>query len=164
MAKKNDIADEIGEQEALETEGDIRVYELGFHLDPELPSEEVKSAYRGVRDVISANGTIVAEGEPQMIQLTYTISRQETSGRRDFNSAYFCWIAYETTALQHDKVLAAARAHKYIVRFIDLVTSKDAARHAVELREFSIKAPEPVHDPEAAADVELEAALQNAAI
>jgi len=164
MAKKKDIADGIGEQEALEIEGDARVYELGFHLDPELPFEEVKSAYRGVRDVISAHGTLVAEGEPQMVQLTYTISRQETSGRRDFNSAYFCWIAYETTAVQHDEVLAVARAHKYIVRFIDLVTTKDAARHAVELREFSLKTPEPVNDPEAVADVELEAALQNAVI
>lgn len=165
MAKKQDIADGIGEAEALDIEGDVRVYELGFHLDAELPSEEVKSAYRGVRDVISANsGTIVAEGEPVMIQLAYTISRQETSGRRDFNSAYFCWIAYEATALQHDEILAAARAHKYIVRFIDLVTTKDAARHAVELREFAMKAPEPVNDPEAAADVELEAALQNVGV
>jgi ribosomal protein S6 len=87
MAKKQDVEVEDG---VLESAEESRVYELGFHLDPELPSEEVKKAYKAVRELISEKGTLIAEGEPQMIQLAYTISRQETAGRRDFNSAYFC--------------------------------------------------------------------------
>lgn len=161
MAKKQDI--EMGEEEVLD-EGEVRVYELGFHLDPELPSEEVKKAYQAVQELISSKGALIAEGEPQMVQLAYTISRQETSGRRDFNSAYFCWIAYETTSAKHAEVLTSVNANKHMVRFIDLVTTKDAARHAVELREFSLKSPEPVEEPEATADVELDAALQSAAL
>lgn len=164
MAKKQDITDEIGETEALDIEGDARVYELGFHLDPELPTEGVKSAYQAVRDVISAQGAIVAESEPVMIQLAYTISRQDTAGRRDFNSAYFCWIAYETTADKHAEVITFAGANKKIIRFIDLVTSKDAARHAVEIREFAMKTEERVEEVEPTADVELDAALQNVAV
>ncbi len=96
-----------------------------------------------------------------MIQLAYTISRQETSGRRDFNSAYFCWIAYEANTEKHNEVITFAGAEKRIVRFIDLVTTKEAARHSVEIREFETKAPEPAEDPGAAVDVELDAALQN---
>lgn len=141
-----------------------RVYELGFHLDPELPQEGVKKAYQAIRDLIEEKGAVIAEGEPQMITLAYTISRQETAGRRDFSSAYFSWIAYETTAEQHAAVLAAANADKHIVRFIDLLTTKDAARHAVEIREFATKAPEPAEEAEVVADVELDAALQNVAI
>jgi ribosomal protein S6 len=163
MAKNQDV--EMEAETELENEADVRVYELGFHLDPELPTEGVKAAYGAVRDLISSKGTIIAEGEPQMIQLAYTISRQETAGRRDFNSAYFCWIAYETTALPHADVLAAVNANKNMVRFIDLVTTKEAARHAVEIREFLVKAPErPTEDAEAVADVELDAALQSAAL
>jgi len=163
MAKTKEIENE-GETE-LENEADLRVYELGVHLDPELPTEGVKKAYKALRDLIEAHGTIVAEGEPQMIQLAYTISRQETSGRRDFSSAYFCWIAYETSALPHADVLTAVNANKHIVRFIDLVTTKEAARHAVEIREFTTKAPEPVEEVEVpTADVELDAALQSAII
>jgi len=152
------------EDELLEGGAESRVYELGFHLDPELPVEEVKKAYQAIRDIVSKAGTVVAEGEPQMIQLAYTISRQDTSGRRDFNSAYFCWIAYEALPDQHSEVLSAANADKRIVRFIDLVTTKDAARHSVEIREFVAKSPTAAEETEVAADVELDAALQNVAI
>src|SRR3989337_523590 len=110
---------------------DPRVYELGFHLGPELPSEEVKKAYQAVREMVAAQGSIVGEGEPQKIPLAYTISRQETSGRRDFDSAHFCWVVYEMSASDHAEILTAANADKRIIRFIDLITTKDAARPSV---------------------------------
>ncbi|MFA7302638.1 MAG: 30S ribosomal protein S6 [Candidatus Paceibacterota bacterium] len=163
MAKNEEL--EIVADDAPENEADVRVYELGFHLDPELPTEGVKKAYQAVRSMIESKGTLVAEGEPQMLQLAYAISRQETAGRRDFSSAYFCWIAYETTAALHAEVLAAVNADKNMVRLIDLVTTKEMARHAVELHEFITKAPVPaVEEAEAVADVELDAALQNVAL
>ena len=158
-------------QEDTEMEGDItedgdgtRVYELGFHIDAELPTEEVKKAYHEVRDLIASKGTIVAEGEPIQVQLAYTISRQETSGRRDFDSAHFAWIVYEASAANHADVVGAAGANKRLIRFIDLVTTKDAARHSQELRELSLKVPERAEDAEAVAGAELDAALESAAV
>lgn len=163
MAKEIDA--EMRADEAL-SEGGVRVYELGFHIDPELPSEEVKKTYRDIRDMVSAHGTLVAEGEPIQVELAYTISRQETSGRRDFNSAHFAWIVYEADAEQHAAVVGAAGAEKRIIRFIDLVTTKEAARHSQELREMSLKAavPEKEEDADAAAGAELDAALESATI
>ena len=161
MVKKEDMS---MEEEIADSGDEAHVYELGFHLDPELPVEEVKKAYQAVHELISNKGTIVAEGEPQMVQLAYIISRQETSNRRDFNSAYFCWIAYETSAPLHAEILTSMSADKRIIRFIDLVTTKDAARHAVEIREFTAKTPERTEEPEAVTDVELDAALQSVTI
>ncbi len=157
---------EMRAEETLENESsEPRVYELGFHLDPELPIEEVKRAYQAVRAAIMQKGVLVAEGEPEKIQLAYTISRQEVAGRRDFDSAYFSWIVYETSAEPHAEVLKAANAEKRIVRFIDLLTTKDAARHAVEVRELSLKtSSERVESPETAASAELDAALESVAI
>ena len=158
MAKnKDEIIEEV------EDRGGPRVYELGFHLDPELPTEEVKKAYQAVRAAVEEAGTIVAEREPLRIPLAYTISRQETSGRRDFDTAYFAWIAYETSAEQHDAVVEAAGADKRIIRFIDLVTTKDAARHSAELRELAQKTDAEGASAEETADAELDAALENAA-
>jgi len=154
----------MGDEEMLENIAEPRVYELGFHLDPELPSEEVKKAYHAMRDLIIGKGTLVAEGEPQTIPLAYTISIQETSGRRDFDSAHFCWIAYETVAPAHAEILSAANADKRIIRFIDLVTTKDAARHAVEIREVALKMPERAKDTEIALGAELDVALEHAAV
>lgn len=151
--------------ETLDGDGsEPRVYELGFHLDPELPTEEVKRKYNEVREFIAGKGTVVAEGEPQKIQLAYTISRQETSGRRDFDSAYFAWVVYEVVASDHAEILTMASANKRIIRFIDLLTTKDSARHSAEMREISMKTQERMEDPEEVAGAELDAALENVVV
>lgn len=141
-----------------------RVYELGFHLNPELPTEEAKKTYQEIREFIATKGSVVAEGEPAKIPLAYTISRQETSGRRDFDSAYFSWIVYEATPADHAEVLTAADTDKRIVRFIDLITTKDAARHSVEMHELAMKMPENEESSEAAASSELDAALEHVVV
>lgn len=165
MAKGLDAETRV--DDTLEGDGpESRVYELGFHLDPELPVEEVKKAYQTIRELIEEKGTLVAEGEPEKIQLAYTISRQDVAGRRDFDSTFFSWIVYEASTDNHAEILTAASANKHILRFIDLVTTKDAARHAVEMRELSAKAPKHAEDAEAATAVgtELDAALENVVI
>jgi ribosomal protein S6 len=153
--------DKGADTELEDAGGEPRVYELGFHLDPELPSEEVKKAYQSVREL--AGEGLVAEGEPVKVQLAYTISRKEVAGRRDFDSAYFCWIAYEASAPAHAKIIAAASANTRIIRFIDLLTDKEAARHAVEMREISAKAPERSEDADAVLGAELDVALESVA-
>lgn len=164
MAKSRDA--ETRADEVLEDSGEPRVYELGFHLDPELPVEEVKKAYQEIRGRIEEKGKIVAESEPEKIQLAYTISRQEVAGRRDFDSAYFSWIVYEAQGAEHAGIISAAGANKRIIRFIDLITTKDAARHAVEMKELAAKTPKPEEGMEAAPAVgsELDAALENVVI
>jgi len=162
MAKNQDENVRADELEDIGSES--RVYELGFHLDPELPIEEVKKAYHAMRDGIAKRGTIIAEGEPEKIKLSYTISRQETAGRRDFDSAYFCWIVYETSASSHAEIVGAASADMRIIRSIDLLTTKDAARHSVETRELSQKAPERVKESEVTPEMELDTALEHVAV
>ena len=162
MAKNDEeiIVDEIEGGD----DSELRVYELGFHIDPELPTEEVKKVYHAMRELIEKNGTLIAEGEPEKIQLAYTISRQETTGRRDFDTAHFSWIVYETDATRHSEIVKAANADKKIIRFIDLITTKDAARHSVEMHELSLKTTERAKDSETAINEELDTALENAAV
>lgn len=164
MAKRRDDEEII--EETADVGSEPRVYELGFHLDPELPTEEVKKAYGEIRKSIEEQGAIVAEGEPQKIQLAYTISRQDTAGRRDFDSAYFAWIVYEATPAAHEEVVTGAGANKRVIRFIDLVTTKDIARHAVEMRELAMKTPERTEPlpAEPVLGTELDAAIENAVV
>jgi ribosomal protein S6 len=160
MAKRDKemLEDEIAD------DTETRVYELGFHLDPELATEEVKNAYHTLRELIVRKGSLVAESEPQNIPLAYTISRQDTAGRRDFNSASFCWIVYEAFVSAHADILKVASADTRVIRFIDLITTKDAARHAIEMRELAIKTTECTKDPEEVIGAELDAALEHVAI
>jgi ribosomal protein S6 len=129
------------EIEGLDDAGvEPRVYELGFHLDPELAQEDLKKAYQDMRGRVEAAGTIIAEGEPVKIPLAYTISRMETGGRRDFSTAFFCWIAYETDGAGHEAVATAAREDSRIVRFLDIRTTVEEAKHSAEMQEMFEKA------------------------
>ncbi|KND50161.1 MAG: hypothetical protein AB203_04230 [Parcubacteria bacterium C7867-008] len=152
------------EEEVLDTDhAEQRVYELGFHLDPELPETEVKKSYQALRDLIAGKGSIVAEGEPTKIPLAYTISRTETGvGRRDFDNAFFCWIAYEVTGAAHAEVLEAANAEKRIIRFLDLRTTKDEAKHSEEMQAIfaQMANDEAAPEEETVSETELDAALK----
>ena len=165
MAKKNLEEQEDG---VLEDVGsDPRVYELGFHLDPELPVEEVKKAYQMILQLIKSKGILVADCEPEKIQLAYTISRQETTGRRDFSSAYFAWIVYEALAENHSEVITTVSADRRVIRFIDLITTKDAARHSLEVHEISMKTQERNKEKETeetTVDADIDAAIERATV
>jgi ribosomal protein S6 len=165
MAKKDIKAAEAVE-EALDTDhAEHRVYELGFHLDPELTESDAKKAYQALRDLAASKGSIVAEGEPQKVQLAYTVSRTEQSVRRDFDSSFFSWFAYEVDGAGHDAVVEAAKAENRIFRFIDLRTTKEAAQHSAEMHEIMLKAAQDKRDmvEEEVSDTELDAALKEVA-
>ena len=160
MAKK-----EVERDQEDTNHAEPRVYELGFHIDPELGTEEAKKVYQGLRAKAEAAGSLVAEGEPQKIQLAYTVSRKETGGRRDFDASFFAWIAYEATGEGHDAVLEAVQAENRVFRFIDLRTDKEAARHAAEMHEIMAQeASKAAKEPEEeVADAEIEQALKEVA-
>ncbi|KND51139.1 MAG: hypothetical protein ABA06_02380 [Parcubacteria bacterium C7867-001] len=168
MAKK--------EKEVLENEAELidadhaekRVYELGFHIDGELPAEDAAQVYKHVREQIAKAGEVVAEGEPQKVQLAYVVSRMETAGRRDFSASFFAWIAYETDGEGHQAVQEAVRAEKSVFRFLDIRTDKDAARHAAEMHEIMLKAAEKAGadegQDEEVSDSEIDAALKEVGV
>jgi len=151
------------EQELAAGNNETRVYELGFHIDPELPQEEVKKTYQALRDKASS---LVAEGEPQKIPLAYTISlKVQGGGRRDFDSAYFAWFAYEADGAEHDALIEAVKAEGRVIRFLDLRTDKEAAAHAAEMHEFYARMGEGREASEGeVSDAELDAALKEAGV
>lgn len=161
MAKKEKEVLDVEEMmvDGGDNSAEPRMYELGFHIDPELSVEEAKKAYQDMRETAAKAGTIVAEGEPVKIPLAYTIYRQETGGRRDFDSSYFCWVAYEADGAGHDAVLEAAKAERRIFRFIDIRTTKEEAQHSAEMQELLAKTP--VAEDAEVSDVELDAALKD---
>ena len=160
MAKKDTERDE--REETADDHADLRVYELGFHLDPELSQEDAKSAYAQIRKTVESAGSIVAEGEPQKIQLAYTVSRTEQGRRRDFDASYFSWIAYECDGEGHAKVADAASSDSRIFRFIDIRTDKEIAKHAAEMHEMMAKVATD-NETEEVSDVELDNALKEVA-
>lgn len=150
------------EQELETGYNESRVYELGFHIDPELPQEEVKKTYQSLREKASQ---LVAEGEPQKIPLAYTISQKvQGGGRRDFDTAYFAWFAYEADSAEHEAIVEAAKTEGRIIRFIDLRTDAETAKHAAEMHEIYAKMGEVQQTEGEVSDTELDAALKEAGV
>jgi ribosomal protein S6 len=164
--KTTDIEEQIESPEMAASEAntpEMRVYELGFHIDGELPQEEAKKSYDALKDLAAKHGEVIAEGTLAKVQLAYTISRMDTTGRRDFNVSFFGWIAYETDGPGHQAVTAAVKEDTRVIRFLDLRTSKDAAKHSSEMHEFYLKVPEaPVEED--SSDAELDAALKEVGV
>jgi ribosomal protein S6 len=159
MAKKDkEVVETTEEMDTEHTEQ--RVYELGFHIDSELTADDARKVYDGIKAVAEKAGTLIAEGEPRKIQLAYTVSRQETSGRKDFDTSNFSWIAYETDGAGHEAVVEAAKSDSRIFRFLDIRTTKDEARHSAELQELLSKTPDPETSEEEVSDTELDEALK----
>ena len=165
MAKNDTEERDMREEESDADHAEPRVYELGFHVDPELSQEEAKKTYQGIRDTVENVGTLVAEGMPEKIQLAYTVSRMEHGGRRDFDGSYFCWIAYETNGEGHEKVAAAARAETRIFRFLDIRTTKEEAKHSAEMHEMMLQAADKAGtEEEQVSETELDAALKEVGV
>lgn len=137
MARKQDKELENEQVEVVEeNSAEPRIYELSFHIDPELSHEDVKQVYQSIKDTTSGVGTVIAVGEPEKMQLAYTISRMEHEGRHDFSSSFFAWIGCEVDTAGHAAILAALNDESRIFRFIDVLTTKDAIEHAAEQRDL----------------------------
>jgi|JI8StandDraft_1071087.scaffolds.fasta_scaffold190325_2 ribosomal protein S6 len=154
-------------EEVLENTKDAVIYELAVHIDPDKTESDARKIFE---DLQKGAGSIVAQGEPHKIQLAYTISVMEPSGRHDFNTSYFGWFAYEATTDVHAAVLAKVKDTKAVFRFLDVKVSKEEALEAQELHELRVEETkeravaddfaEEVVDAEQVVDAELDAALK----
>ena len=163
--KQKEERAEAREEENSENSAEPRVYELGFHIDPELSQKEVKRIFQEMKTIAENAGALIATSEPEKIQLAYTISHMEHTGRHDFSAAFFVWIAYEATSAAHEKVIAAAHAEKNIFRFIDISTTKEAALHAAEQYEMRARVSEKsTTKDDAVSEEQLNAALEEATV
>ncbi len=121
---------EVSVEESDTNDLESRVYELGFHIDPDLSKQKVKELFQVIKDSIGKVGTVIAVGEPHRLHLAYTISRMEREGRHDFSSAFFGWIAYQANTEGHEQVIEMVKEHDDVFRHIDICTTKDIVEHA----------------------------------
>ncbi|XKT74565.1 MAG: 30S ribosomal protein S6 [Patescibacteria group bacterium UBA2163] len=118
---------------AAEGENDVQqLYELGYHLLSTIPSEEVDAETNTVRDAVKAVAAeIVGEREPNLFDLAYTIDKKIEGKRRSFDTAYFGWIAFETTPGTLAALDEAMKANKNVLRYMIIKTTRDMVEGAL---------------------------------
>ncbi len=120
MTTEKEIEKDISEK------GDLKVYEVGFHVVPTTAEDDIASVVNAVRDVIeSVAGMIISEGSPAMVQLAYSMDHIVSNKKSVFDSAYFGWIKFQTTPENIIKIKEGLEKNNDIFRFLIINTVKE---------------------------------------
>ena len=105
---------------------DPRCYEVGYLLSPAVRDENLTSALAKIQDTITAaGGTIIAEGEPEFIDLAYEMTRVIENKNIRFTQAYFGWIKFTLEPKQIVEINAVLETNIDIIRFLVLKTVEE---------------------------------------
>lgn len=167
MAK--DIVAENDTKDTLEA-GELRIYEVGYHIIPTVKEEELDGVVGKIRALIEkAGGSFIAEGAPVQMKLSYPMSIRENERHSEYDHSYFGWLKFEAPVEAALALEKALQADIQILRSIVFRTVREETRARLKLgtlrevrRTDTIKAPvrrvEEVSAP--VSEVDLDKALE----
>ena len=119
----------IQPQETVADGPSLRVYEVGYHIVPTIPEENLEKAVTSIRSRIEkAGGTFIAEGAPSMMRLAYGMEYREGDKHVLHDRGYFGWIKFEAP-IEIAKILEEElRTDKNVLRSIIFQTVREETR------------------------------------
>ena len=110
-----------------EKEAKTNIYELGFHLSPEIGDENVAKEFGDVKDLIEkAGGTFVEEEMPHLMPLAYDISKVIANKKNVYQKAYFGWVKFELTSDKLAALKTKLDEMTVVIRFIIVKTVRES--------------------------------------
>ena len=74
---------------------ETRTYELSYLITPTTPEAEVETLVQTLKaEIEKAEGAVIAEGNPDFIDLAYTIEKNVASKKMKWSQGYFGWIKF----------------------------------------------------------------------
>ena len=108
------------------TTNDVKLYELGFHLDPAITEDKISSKIDGIKKVLSDNGSeIVKEGEAKAMKLSYEITKAISGKNVRFNTSTFSWVMFNATAEGIEAIKEDIDSDDQVIRSIIVKTTDD---------------------------------------
>jgi len=107
-------------------DSDSRIYEVGFHVVPTVPEEEVISVANAVKDIIeSAEGAIIMDQNPSLINLEYTMDYVVANKKNKYDSAYFGWVKFQMEPVVISTIKDGLEKNENILRFLIIKTVRE---------------------------------------
>jgi ribosomal protein S6 len=104
----------------------IKVYEIGYHLIPSIPVEKVAGEVEEIKSVIAKHkGSLIAEENPKLRPLAYTIKKAVEGSRYKFNEGYFGWVKFEVDTAVIEEIKKALDANEHILRYLLINTVRE---------------------------------------
>jgi ribosomal protein S6 len=74
---------------------ETRTYELSYLITPTTPEAEVETVVSALKaEIEKAEGAVIAEGNPDFIDLAYTIEKNVASKKMKWSQGYFGWVKF----------------------------------------------------------------------
>jgi ribosomal protein S6 len=116
------------EPKTSENEG-VRIYEVGYHVLSTVKEEEVEAVVSTIRkDIEKAGGSLITEGAPQSVKLSYTMSVNKGGKNTHYERAYFGWIKFEADSEATGKLKETLTSDENILRFLIFKTLREDTR------------------------------------
>lgn len=105
------------------------VYELGYHILPTVAENEVEEKINEIRNVIKdLEGEFIMEGEPEMIELAYTMIVPRGGHNDKYDKAYFGWIKFKMPKISMPALRKELKLNQNLLRFILFKTAPEDTR------------------------------------
>lgn len=112
-------------------ESELKVYELGFHILPSVPNENVGAEFSKVKSAIEdRGGSFISEEFPKLRPLAYQISKGGRGGKQKYNQAYFSWIKFQAEPTNVLEIKKTVEGMENILRFILIKTIKESTLYS----------------------------------
>lgn len=104
-----------------------KIYELGYHVMPNLSEDEVAKVVADIKEKLSSmGGEIIAEQNPSMMNLAYEIGKEIENKIRRFKTAYFGWVKFEIETKEIEAFAALIDKNPSIIRSLMVKTVRES--------------------------------------
>ncbi len=113
------------------------VYEFGYHILPTVADSELENKVNEIRNLIKDfGGEFIMEGEPELIDLAYTMIVPRGGHNDKYDKAYFGWIKFEAPKAKIPELQKELKLNGDILRFILFKTVKEDTRANLKVQEL----------------------------
>ncbi len=101
-----------------------RLYELGYLITPTTPEGEVEGVVAELQKAIEkVEGSISSTGNPEFIDLAYTMEKNVGSKKMKWDQGYFGWMKFTAEPSALEALKKALDASKSLIRYILIKTN-----------------------------------------
>lgn len=103
-----------------------KIYELGYHVLPNLSEEELAKVVEGIKKNLEKfKAEIISEEYPKMMNLAYEITKDIDNKNRKFGSAFFGFIKFEIETANIEELNSIIEKNVNILRFLLIKTVRE---------------------------------------
>ncbi len=140
----------------------LSVYELSYLIASSIPEEKVGEELSKIQKIVVDGGSsIIAEEQPKLEELAYTIKKKTVAGSYDkFDEAYFGWMKFEVSPSKIEEIKKSVELIPSVIRVLVITTIKEntyLGKRASSTSKIEVEAEKPV---EVAQEVEVTASRE----